>query len=46
MTDAPQPAPSRITPEAVFRRRPTQMFNGYGEQVAAFYRGMDLKTYF
>ena len=28
------------------RRRPTQMFNGYGEQVAALYRGMDLKTYF
>jgi len=25
------------------RRRPTLMFNGYGEQVAALYAGMDLK---
>ena len=25
------------------RRRPTQMFNGYGEQVASLYAGMDLK---
>ena len=24
-------------------RRPTQMFNGYGEQVAGMYNGMDLK---
>jgi sulfoxide reductase catalytic subunit YedY len=29
-----------------FRRRPTLMFNGYGEQVAALYRGMDLKKHF
>ncbi|WP_342643301.1 protein-methionine-sulfoxide reductase catalytic subunit MsrP [Rhodoligotrophos ferricapiens] len=27
-------------------RRPTQMFNGYGEQVASLYAGMDLKENF
>ena len=26
-----------------FRRRPTLLFNGYGEQVASLYTGMDLK---
>ena len=26
-----------------FRRRPTLMFNGYGDQVASLYSGMDLK---
>lgn len=29
-----------------FRKRKTLMFNGYGEQVAAMYTGMDLKKYF
>lgn len=29
-----------------FFRRPTLMFNGYGEQVAGLYTGMDLKKYF
>ena len=29
-----------------FFRRPTLMFNGYGEQVASLYRGMDLRTFF
>lgn len=29
-----------------FRRRPTLMFNGYGDQVAAMYAGMDLKANF
>lgn len=29
-----------------FLKRPTLMFNGYGEQVAGLYAGMDLKTYF
>lgn len=29
-----------------FRRRPTLMFNGYGEQVASMYAGMDLRKYF
>jgi sulfoxide reductase catalytic subunit YedY len=28
------------------RRRPTQMFNGYGDQVASLYAGMDLKRFF
>ena len=25
---------------------PTQMFNGYGDQVAGMYTGMDLRKYF
>jgi sulfoxide reductase catalytic subunit YedY len=29
-----------------FGRRPTLMFNGYGDQVAAMYAGMDLKKYY
>ena len=29
-----------------FRRRPTLMFNGYGDQVASLYAGMDLKKYY
>jgi sulfoxide reductase catalytic subunit YedY len=29
-----------------FRKRKTLMFNGYEEQVASLYSGMDLKTYF
>jgi sulfoxide reductase catalytic subunit YedY len=29
-----------------FARRPTQLFNGYGEQVASLYAGMDLKKFF
>ncbi len=29
-----------------FFRRPTLAFNGYGDQVASFYNGMDLKRYF
>ena len=29
-----------------FRRRPTLMFNGYGDQVARLYEGMDLRKYF
>ena len=28
------------------KRRPTLMFNGYGEEVASLYTGMDLKKYF
>ncbi len=27
-------------------RRPTLMFNGYGDQVASLYAGMDLKKYY
>jgi sulfoxide reductase catalytic subunit YedY len=29
-----------------FRKRKTLMFNGYGDQVASMYSGMDLKKYF
>lgn len=29
-----------------FRRRPTLMFNGYGDQVAGLYKGMDLKKFY
>ncbi|MFB3852294.1 MAG: protein-methionine-sulfoxide reductase catalytic subunit MsrP [Vicinamibacterales bacterium] len=29
-----------------FYKRPTLLFNGYGEQVASLYAGMDLKKYF
>ncbi len=29
-----------------FRKRPTLPFNGYAEQVASLYAGMDLKTFF
>ena len=30
----------------LFKNTPTQMFNGYGEQVERLYRGMDLRRYF
>jgi sulfoxide reductase catalytic subunit YedY len=29
-----------------FFRRPTLMFNGYGDQVAGLYKGMDLRTFY
>jgi sulfoxide reductase catalytic subunit YedY len=29
-----------------WRKRPTLMFNGYGEQVASLYAGMDLRRYY
>jgi sulfoxide reductase catalytic subunit YedY len=29
-----------------WRRRPTLMFNGYGDQVASMYQGMDLRRYY
>jgi sulfoxide reductase catalytic subunit YedY len=29
-----------------FLKRPTLMFNGYGDQVASLYQGMDLKKYY
>jgi sulfoxide reductase catalytic subunit YedY len=29
-----------------FRMRPTEMFNGYAEQVAGLYKGMDLRVNF
>ena len=37
----------RLGEDGLFaRRRPTQMFNGYGEQVASLYAGMDLRKFF
>ncbi|MBK9243580.1 MAG: protein-methionine-sulfoxide reductase catalytic subunit MsrP [Burkholderiales bacterium] len=39
-----QASERRLGEDGLFaRRRPTLMFNGYGEQVAALYAGMDLK---
>jgi sulfoxide reductase catalytic subunit YedY len=29
-----------------FKNRPTQLFNGYAEEVAHMYEGMDLKKYY
>jgi sulfoxide reductase catalytic subunit YedY len=29
-----------------FQTHPTQMFNGYGDQVASLYAGMDLKKFY
>jgi sulfoxide reductase catalytic subunit YedY len=31
---------------SLVRNRPTQMFNGYGDQVAKLYEGMDLKKFY
>ena len=31
---------------SLFMNTPTQMFNGYGDEVASLYTGMDLKKYF
>lgn len=31
---------------SLFKNHPTQMFNGYGDQVASLYGGMDLKKYY
>jgi sulfoxide reductase catalytic subunit YedY len=31
---------------SLFKNHPTQMFNGYGDQVAKLYEGMDLKKYY
>jgi len=30
----------------LFYNRPTLMFNGYADQVASLYAGMDLRKYF
>jgi sulfoxide reductase catalytic subunit YedY len=38
-------ARERRLPE-IFGRRPTLMFNGYGDQVASMYSGMDLRRDF
>jgi sulfoxide reductase catalytic subunit YedY len=37
----------RIGEGGIFaKRRPTLLFNGYGDQVASLYSGMDLRTYY
>jgi sulfoxide reductase catalytic subunit YedY len=37
----------RILGASIFTpKRKTELFNGYGEQVASLYTGMDLKKYF
>jgi sulfoxide reductase catalytic subunit YedY len=37
----------RLGEDGLFnKRRPTQMFNGYGDQVAQLYAGMDLKKFY
>lgn len=44
--NVPHPRWSQATERRIgeFERRPTLMFNGYGEQVAALYTGMDLRA--
>ena len=46
--DVPHPRWSQARERRIgeFRKRPTLPFNGYAEQVAGLYRGMDLKKYF
>ena len=42
--DHPRWTQSRERRIGEFRRRPTLMFNGYGDQVASLYAGMDLRA--
>ncbi len=44
--DHPRWTQSRERRIGEFRRRPTLMFNGYADQVASLYRGMDLRRNF
>jgi sulfoxide reductase catalytic subunit YedY len=45
--NVPHPRWSQATEDRIgVGRRPTLMFNGYGEQVAGLYAGMDLHQYF
>ena len=40
-------ASERVIGSGILSERiPTKMFNGYGEQVASMYEGMDLSRYF
>jgi sulfoxide reductase catalytic subunit YedY len=41
-----QKSERRIGAPIFSQRQPTLMFNGYGDQVASIYNGMDLKKYF
>ncbi|MEX2571302.1 MAG: protein-methionine-sulfoxide reductase catalytic subunit MsrP [Gemmatimonadota bacterium] len=44
--DHPRWSQARERRVGEFRRRPTLMFNGYGDQVASMYSGMDLRRNF
>ncbi|ENO85294.1 protein-methionine-sulfoxide reductase catalytic subunit MsrP [Thauera linaloolentis] len=46
--DVSHPRWSQATERRIgeIRKRPTLMFNGYAEQVASLYQGMDLRTYY
>ena len=46
--DVPHPRWSQMTERRLgeTKRRPTLIFNGYGDQVASLYKGMDLKVNF
>jgi methionine sulfoxide reductase catalytic subunit len=44
--DHPRWTQSRERRIGEFGRRPTLMFNGYGDEVASMYAGMDLKKYY
>ncbi len=42
-----QASERRLGEDGLFaKRRPTQMFNGYGEQVASLYAGLDLRKFY
>lgn len=42
-----QASERRLGEDGLFnKRRPTQMFNGYGDQVAQLYAGMDLRNFY
>jgi len=42
--DHPRWSQATELPLGAFRRRPTMMFNGYADQVASLYNGMDLRN--
>ena len=44
--DHPRWSQARERRVGEFRRRPTLLFNGYGEQVAGLYAGMDLRKHY
>jgi len=44
--DGPRSSQAKERRLGEYFRRPTLMFNGYGDQVASMYNGMDLRKYF
>jgi sulfoxide reductase catalytic subunit YedY len=44
--DGPRSSQAQERRLGEYFRRPTLMFNGYGDQVASMYDGMDLRKYF